>query len=64
MKRTPQVKGIRRALNLSQEEFAARFHIPLGTVRDWEQSRKAPEAGFVRNHPNLYLREVAGRHTG
>ena len=44
MKRTPQVKIIRRALGLSQEEFAARFHIPLGTLRDWEQDRKAPDA--------------------
>jgi len=35
---------IRRVLGLSQEEFAARFHIPLGTVRDWEQSRKEPDA--------------------
>ena len=30
MKRTPQVKIIRRALGLSQEDFAARFHIPIG----------------------------------
>ena len=44
MKRTPQVRTIRRALGLSQEEFAARFHIPLGTLRDWEQSRKEPDA--------------------
>jgi putative transcriptional regulator len=44
MKRTPQVKVIRRALGLSQEEFAARFQIPLGTLRDWEQSRKEPDA--------------------
>ncbi len=44
MKRTPQVKVIRRALGLSQEEFAARFHIPLGTLRDWEQGRKEPDA--------------------
>jgi putative transcriptional regulator len=44
MKRTPQVKVIRRALDLSQEEFAERFRIPLGTVRDWEQGRKDPDA--------------------
>lgn len=44
MKRVPQVKVIRRALRLSQEEFAAKFHIPLGTLRDWEQSRKEPDA--------------------
>jgi putative transcriptional regulator len=44
MRRTPQVRVIRRALKLSQEEFAARFHIPLGTLRDWEQGRKDPDA--------------------
>lgn len=44
MKRTPQVKIMRRALGLSQEEFSARFHIPLGTLRDWEQGRKEPDA--------------------
>ena len=44
LKRTPQVRVIRRALGLSQEEFAARFHIPLGTLRDWEQGRKDPDA--------------------
>lgn len=44
MKRTPQVKIIRRALALSQEEFSSRFQIPLGTLRDWEQGRKDPDA--------------------
>jgi putative transcriptional regulator len=44
LRRTPQVRVIRRALGLSQEDFAARFHIPLGTLRDWEQGRKEPDA--------------------
>jgi len=44
MKRTPQARIIRRALGLSQEEFAEQFRIPLGTLRDWEQGRKAPDA--------------------
>ena len=44
MKRTPQVRVIRRALKLSQEEFSARFNIPIGTLRDWEQGRKDPDA--------------------
>ena len=44
LKRTPQVKVVRRALGLSQEEFASRFRIPLGTLRDWEQGRKDPDA--------------------
>lgn len=43
MKRTPQVKVIRRALGISQEDFAARYRIPLGTLRDWEQGRVAPD---------------------
>jgi putative transcriptional regulator len=43
MKRTPQAKIIRRALGLTQEEFAARYHIPLGTLRDWEQGRATPD---------------------
>ena len=43
MKRTPQAKIIRRALGMTQEEFAARYHIPLGTLRDWEQGRSTPD---------------------
>ena len=56
MKRTPQVRIIRRALGLSQEEFATRFRIPLGTLRDWEQGRKDPDAAA-----RAYLR-VIGRN--
>lgn len=43
MKRTPQVKVVRRALDLTQEEFARHYHIPLGTLRDWEQGRAEPD---------------------
>jgi putative transcriptional regulator len=43
MKRTPRAKIIRRALGLSQEDFAARYHIPIGTLRDWEQGRAEPD---------------------
>ena len=43
MKQVPRIKILRRALNLTQEEFAARYHIPLGTLRDWEQGRCEPD---------------------
>jgi putative transcriptional regulator len=43
MRRTPQIKVIRRALGLTQGEFAARYHIPLGTLRDREQGRATPD---------------------
>jgi len=36
-------KRIRRALNLTQEAFARAFHIPIGTLRDWEQHRTEPD---------------------
>lgn len=42
--RVAQVKIIRRALGLTQEEFSARYRIPLGTLRDWEQGRATPDA--------------------
>jgi hypothetical protein len=28
---------------VTQEEFAARYRIPLGTLRDWEQGRAEPD---------------------
>jgi putative transcriptional regulator len=41
--RVPRVRTLRRALSLTQEEFSARYHIPLGTLRDWEQGRCEPD---------------------
>ncbi|WCK03503.1 helix-turn-helix domain-containing protein [Agrobacterium tumefaciens] len=41
--RMPRIKIIRRALKLTQEEFSVRYHIPLGTLRDWEQGRSEPD---------------------
>jgi putative transcriptional regulator len=41
--RVPRVKNLRRALGFSQEEFAIRYHIPIGTLRDWELGRAEPD---------------------
>jgi len=38
------VKAIRNVTGLSQAVFAARFRIPVGTLRDWEQGRKQPDS--------------------
>lgn len=38
------VKKLRDRLGLTQEEFATRYRIPVGTLRDWEQGRKRPDA--------------------
>ena len=42
-RRVPSVRALRQKLNLTQEEFAARFGLPLGTVRDWEQGAHRPD---------------------
>ena len=42
VKPTPRTKVMRRALGLSQEEFAA-VPYPARHARDWEQGRKEPD---------------------
>jgi putative transcriptional regulator len=48
------VRSVRRQLGISQAEFAARYHVPIGTLRDWEQNRKQPDAPAL-----AYLRVIA-----
>ncbi len=43
MRRISFAKHVRFKLGLTQEEFARRFGIPLGTLRDWEQHRTEPD---------------------
>lgn len=43
-RRVPAVKRLRWQLELTQEAFAARYGIPLATLRDWEQGRTEPDA--------------------
>ncbi|WP_342108831.1 transcriptional regulator [Methylobacterium sp. SI9] len=33
------IRRTRTGLGLSQSEFASRFRVPIGTLRDWEQAR-------------------------
>lgn len=42
-RRVPNVRSLRRKLNLTQEQFAHTFHLSLGAVRDWEQGRNQPD---------------------
>jgi len=59
MRRVPWVKTLRRALGLTQEEFAARYDLPLGTLRDWEQGRTEPD-----QPARAYLRVIAADPKG
>jgi putative transcriptional regulator len=54
MKRVPQAKVIRQAQNMSQEEFAETYAIPIGTLRDWEQGRVEPDQAA-----RAYLKVIA-----
>lgn len=37
------VKALRAKLDLAQPEFARRYGLSVGTVRDWEQGRAVPD---------------------
>jgi|ERR1700677_2099053 putative transcriptional regulator len=54
-RKVPRTKTLRRALRLTQQEFAARYQIPLGTLRDWEQGKAEPDQSA-----RAYLRAIAG----
>lgn len=59
------IRKTRTALGLSQSEFANRFRVPVGTLRDWEQARAtAPDfaIAYVRvigQHPDMVAKAVA-----
>jgi putative transcriptional regulator len=44
MHRVSRVKTLRRRLGMTQEAFAQAFHLPITTLRDWEQRRSTPDA--------------------
>ena len=59
------IRKTRTDLGLSQAEFANRFRVPVGTLRDWEQARAtAPDfaIAYVRviaRHPDIVAKVVA-----
>jgi putative transcriptional regulator len=53
LRRVPNPKAIRLAMGLSQEAFARRFEIAVGTLRDWEQGAHIPDSAA-----KAYLRVI------
>lgn len=52
--RAQLIRTTRRDLGLSQNDFAERFRVPVGTLRDWEQARtSAPDFAVA------YMRVIA-----
>ncbi len=44
MRRVSRVKVLRQRLGMTQVQFAEAFHLPITTLRDWEQHRSTPDA--------------------
>jgi putative transcriptional regulator len=63
--RARMIRTTRTRLGLSQSEFAIRFRVPVGTLRDWEQARTtAPDfaMAYVRviaQHPDMVAEALA-----
>jgi len=63
-RRVPSVRALRLKMNLTQEEFAARFGLPLGTVRDWEQGAHRPDRAaqvlltVIASNPDAVIRAL------
>ena len=49
--RLPAVRDLRRRAQLTQLEFAARLGVPVETIRNWEQGKRAPRGPAGRCSP-------------
>lgn len=58
------VQTVRKQLSMTQEQFAAALHIPLPTLRNWEQGRTLPDPAaralltIVAKEPEAALRAL------
>lgn len=61
MRPVPNPREIRQRLHMTQEQFATRFHLRIGTVRDWEQGKKEPDSAakvllrVIEHNPDAVL---------
>lgn len=66
MRPVPNPKEIRRRLGITQEQFAARFGLPLGTLRDWKQGAREPDSAartllrVIEREPEAEVRALEG----
>ncbi|NNU62960.1 NadS family protein [Ochrobactrum soli] len=58
------VAAIRKRLKLSQAEFAKRYGLPTGTIKDWEQKRRQPDRAamlflkVIEQAPDMVARAI------
>jgi putative transcriptional regulator len=67
MRRVSRVKVLRQRLGMTQVEFADAFHLPITTLRDWEQGRSTPDAPAralllaIERDPEVMRKLLAGK---
>ena len=67
IRRVSRVKVLRQRLGMTQAEFAEAFHLPITTLRDWEQRRSTPDAPAralllaIERDPEVMRRLLADR---
>ena len=66
MRPVPNPRQIRQRLRMTQEQFAARFGVPLGTLRDWEQGVRQPDSAartllrVIDKNPEAVIQALEG----
>jgi putative transcriptional regulator len=64
MHRGDDIRALRERFGCTQPEFADRFGIPVGTLRNWEQDRYVPDPVgqlllcLIARYPKLVALEV------
>src|SRR5437763_14939204 len=67
LRRVSRVKVLRQRLGMTQAQFAEAFHLPITTLRDWEQHRSMPDAPAralllaIERDPEVMRRLLADR---
>ncbi len=62
----PAVRDLRRRAQLTQIEFAARLGVPVETIRNWEQGKRAPRGparallAVIAHSPETVFAALAG----
>lgn len=59
-----QIVSLRKSTGLSQQKFADFFHIPVTTLRDWEQGRRTPPSYVPEMMQTIlsYVSDTADTH--
>lgn len=63
--RVPDVKAIRQQTGLTQNQFAARCHISINTLRHWERGDRQPHGPaiallqLVEKDPDMVMKTLA-----